>query len=87
MVRTVVVPGDQVKVLVDIGPGLVVRAILVIEDPSVIPNASKVNGGDDDPFGKELDDLLAMSPPNEHPADVSREAMYLTDEEMGYRQV
>ena len=32
MVRTIIVPGDQVKVGVDIGPGRILRATLDIED-------------------------------------------------------
>ena len=76
------------RVLVDIGPGRVVRAVLTIEDDARDPRQEPPFDGEPprDQWEKDFQDMCALAPINQYPADVSREAMYMTDEEMGYRQ-
>ena len=77
MIRAIEVPGEQVVVHADIGKGRVIKAILFVDD----------GGGDsDDPNNRPRDEwerlfneMLALAPVNEYPADVSREAMYGPD--------
>ena len=80
MVRTIDVPGDRLemqadglKIHTDVGRGRVVSAILRIEESqdTQVPVT--------DPFGKELDDLLALTPPVAGFVDDSREAIYTPD--------
>ena len=89
MVRTIEVPGDQleiqpdgIKVHTNIGAGRVISAILRIEEPKVDANSTGTPPYDQDPFGKELDDLLAMNGPTPEFVDDSREAIYTPDEEL-----
>lgn len=82
MLRTIEIPGDQIDVHADIGPGRIVSATLVIEEPP--PPASPPSAPDRltlAQWEKELDELLALSPENPYPVDDSREAMYGPDPE------
>jgi len=82
MLRSVEVPGDQVRVLVDIGPGKVVSATLFIED-GVGGSGRDSGSSSDDEWEKVLDELLALSPVNPYPVDDSREAIYGPDPDEG----
>ena len=77
MFRTIDVPGDQVNVRVDVGPGRILRATLLIEDTSTVSVLPSFNG--DDPFERELDELLAMTEPVSEFVDDSRESIYTPD--------
>ena len=90
MVRTVSVSGDHilvhadgVEVRAEMGPGRIVSATFVIEDGQSNGVAGMPLTYEQDPLGKELDDLLAMTDPVEHFVDDSREAIYTPDEELG----
>jgi hypothetical protein len=86
MVRTVEVPGDQIEVHADIGPGRILRATLVIEEGRA--GADEVKPPNElsfEEWAKLFDEMCALAPLNEHPADVSRESMYMTDEEIRHR--
>ena len=83
MVRMIEVLGDQLemqpdglKIHTNVGRGRVISAILRIEEPQELQTPLA------DPFGKELDDLLAVTPPVEGVVDDSREAIYTPDEEL-----
>jgi hypothetical protein len=80
MVRTVEVRGDQIQVHANIGPGRILSATLLVDDsPTTLPPPQ---GAGHDPFGKELDDLLALTDPVETFVDDSREAIYTPDEDL-----
>jgi hypothetical protein len=82
MVRTVEISGDQIEVHADIGPGRIVKATIVIDDSPVnVPLKAPIPYAQD-PFGKELDELLAMTEPVNHFVDDSREAIYTPDEQI-----
>jgi len=83
--KTIDVRGDQIEVHADIGPVKVLGATLRVEDKAGA-SPSDPNDLPYDEWEKLFDEMLALAPMNEHPADVSREAMYLSDEEMGNRQ-
>jgi hypothetical protein len=80
MYRTVDIPGDQIDVHADIGKGRILRATLLIEE--VAPAAGKSTLDTDDPFGRELDELLAMTEPVSEFVDDSRESFYTPDHEL-----
>ena len=76
MFRTLDVPGEQVKVHAEIGPGRILRATFLIEENGTAKPAS----GDADSFGKELDDVLALTNPVAGWVGDLREAMYKRDD-------
>jgi len=82
MVRTIKISGDQIQVHTDIGPGRIISATLVVDDaqPAQAPVAPIPYEAD--PFGKELDDLLAQTDPIENFVDDSREAIYTPDDQL-----
>jgi hypothetical protein len=81
--RMVELPGDKIEVHADIGTGRVVRAILMIEEPAAGAEAAKpANELTFAEWEKLFDEMCALAPLNEHPADVSRESMYMSDEEI-----
>jgi len=81
MLRTVDVPGNQIQVNQDVGPGRILRATLLIEDPSA--SSASPPSGDDKALERELDELLAMTAPVADFVDDSREAIYTPDNEVG----
>jgi hypothetical protein len=76
MYRTLDVPGEQVEVHMDIGRGRILRATLLIEENGAVGASSE----DSDPFGEELDELLALTNSVSGFVDDSREAMYERDD-------
>ncbi|HUO09756.1 MAG TPA: hypothetical protein VM008_15735 [Phycisphaerae bacterium] len=96
MVRTVAVQadkitvnGDQIEIHADVGPGRIISANLTIDDGVPASTAA----GETDPskmsfeeWEKNFNEMCALAPINEFPADVSRESMYMSDEELGYKQ-
>ena len=80
--KSIDVRGDQIVVHADIGPGKILGATVRVEDRSEEPSADP-NDLPYDEWEKVFQEMLALAPRNEHPADVSRESMYLSDEELG----
>lgn len=81
-IRTVEVPGTQIDVNADIGPGRVVRALLFIEESAPADPGRDPNNLGFDEWEKLFAEMIALSPRNDVPADVSRESMYLSDDEI-----
>ena len=80
MLRTVDVPGEQIHVSSDVGPGRILRATLLIEENSIQSAFPCING--DDALDRELDELLAITDPASDFVDDSREAIYTPDDEI-----
>ena len=92
MVRTIEISGDQIEVKdgqievrANIGPGRVVGATLRIDDSGLEPDGSPTDPAkmSFEEWERNFNEMCALAPVNEHPADVSREAMYLSDDELG----
>jgi hypothetical protein len=84
MVRTIQIPVDQIEVHADIGPGRIISATITIDDSSASGNVQPIDPTNRslEEWERDFDEMCALAPVNEFPADVSREAMYLSDDEM-----
>jgi hypothetical protein len=85
VVRTIQVPVDQIEVHADIGPGRIISATITVDDSSTASSIAQPNDPGNRSFEdweKDFNAMCALAPINQFPADVSRESMYLSDDEM-----
>ena len=96
MVRTVsvqadkiTVRGDQIEIHADVGSGRVIGVNLTIDDGVPATAVGSEMGPPNSSFEEwenNFNEMCALAPVNKFPADVSRESMYLPDEDRGHEQ-
>jgi hypothetical protein len=78
--KTQVFEGSKEKIVeqLDHVEGRIIRAIVMVEEPGDVADANDPAALED--WEKAFNEMIALAPLNEKPADVSREAIYSPEE-------